>query len=57
MTVEKKIITPMKAIKTYFEGGKHGKKVEMAEFKKLSKDDRKELAELAAVELGMEIKG
>lgn len=45
-------ISTMKAIQTYFSSGPHGSKVSIAEMKALAPEDRKELGELAAVELG-----
>jgi hypothetical protein len=47
-------MTSVKAIKTYFESGPHGRKVTMDELRALSADDRHELGRLACVELGVE---
>jgi hypothetical protein len=44
-------ISKIKAIKDYFEEGVHGRKVEMAELKALSMDERSELGKLAVEEL------
>ncbi len=44
----------MKAIRTFFESD-GGRKVSMDEMKALTVEDRKELAELAAKELGVEL--
>lgn len=40
------------ALKTYFETDPHGRKLTMEELKALGKEERAELAALAAVELG-----
>ena len=50
----KTTMTSIQAIKTFFEAD-GGKRVTMDELKKVPKDDRAELAELAAVELGVEL--
>jgi len=50
----KEKMSRIKAIKTFFEKD-GGTKVTMGELKDLSKDDREELARLAAAELGVEI--
>ena len=42
------------AIRKYFAEGEHGQKVEMAELKALSPDEREELGKLAKIELGVE---
>ncbi len=42
----------MKAIQTFFSSGPHGSKVSIAEMKALAPEDRRELGELAAIELG-----
>lgn len=42
------------AIKNFFEKD-GGRKVEVSEFKKLSPEDRQELAELAAIELNVDL--
>jgi hypothetical protein len=40
-------------VKRYFSEGPHGRKVTLDELKALSKDERDELAGLAAVEMGL----
>ncbi len=42
----------IKAIKTYFEAGQHGRKVGMDEMKALSAEERQELGRLACAEIG-----
>jgi hypothetical protein len=42
------------AIKQYFESGEQGRKVTMGELRDLSKQERRELAEGACEELGVE---
>jgi hypothetical protein len=44
------------ACKNYFENGKHGRKVEIAEFKALSTEDRVELRDLL-IEEGYDVRG
>jgi hypothetical protein len=44
------------ACKKYFENGKHGRKVEIAEFKALSTEDRVELRDLLIKE-GYDVRG
>lgn len=45
----------LKAIRTFFESGENGRKLTMDELKALTPDDKKELGELAAAELGVEL--
>ena len=47
-------MTRIKAIRTFFEAD-GGRKLAMSELKELTADDRKELGELAAKELGVEL--
>lgn len=54
MEAEKKQMTNMVAIRTYFEAN-GGRKVGMDELKALNTDERKELAVLAAKELDVEL--
>lgn len=42
------------AIKRFFEGGPHGRKVDMAELKELTHDERQELGRLCCEALGEE---
>lgn len=44
----------VEAIQTYFSAEPHGRKVQISEFKELTAEDRRELAELACKELGVE---
>lgn len=46
-------ITNVAVIARYFEKQPHGRKVTIAEMQTLTPDDRRELAELAASELGL----
>ena len=46
------MLTPVKVIKEFFESGENARKVEMAELKDLSPDERIELADAAAKVLG-----
>lgn len=48
-------IGTIKAIKEFFEAGPDARKVEMHEFKELTREERHELAALCAVELGKEL--
>lgn len=45
-------MSPVKVLKTFFEEGELGRKATLDEFKALSAEERQELAELAAVEIG-----
>jgi hypothetical protein len=47
-------MSSLKAIRTYFEEGQHGRKVGMDEIKALSPEERAELGQLACVEIGEE---
>lgn len=47
-------ITSMPAIKRYFESEPHGRKCTMEELKALSPEERTELGQMAAKELGEE---
>ena len=42
----------IKAIKTYFEAGPHGRRVSMDEMKALTPEERRELGAMACAELG-----
>ena len=44
----------VKAIKTYFESGRSGRKVEVPELKALTQEERQELAAACKKELGWE---
>ncbi len=44
----------IKTIKDFFEAD-NGRKISMEEFKALNEEDKQELAELAAIELGVEL--
>jgi hypothetical protein len=50
-----KPVTRVTAIKRFFESGPSGRPVAIKELKELTTRERKELAELAAIELGVEL--
>lgn len=45
----------VEALKAFFESDPHGRKVTMDELKALTKEERAELAQMAADELGVEL--
>lgn len=46
-------MTPIQCLKAYFEQQPHGRKVTMDEMKALTKEDRRELAEMCAVAMNV----
>jgi len=47
------VASGMTLVKRFFEDGKHGRKVELAELKALTMDDKAELVTLVKEELGI----
>lgn len=50
-TPQKATLTPVQAIKRFFEDGPSGRKVELIEMKNLSKEERAELGALCLIAL------
>lgn len=48
-------MTPVKALKSFFEADPHGRKVTMDELRALNKEERHELAAMACEQLGVEL--
>lgn len=46
-------MTPIQCLKAYFELDPHGRRVTMDEMKALTKEDRRELAEMCAAQMGV----